>query len=69
MRQALSPGAAADPFDVALCALGAVVAGDVVAWGVVAGGVAVSVAAAFLGACVSGVGVLVPEVVSGVVGS
>jgi len=64
VRQALSPGAAADPFDVALCALGAVVAGAVVA-----GGVAVSVAAAFLGACVSGVGVLVPEVVSGVVGS
>jgi hypothetical protein len=64
VRQALSPGAAADPFDVALCALGAVVAGAVVA-----GDVAVSVAAAFPGAWVSGVGVLVPDVVSGVVGS
>ena len=59
MRQALSPGAAADPFDEALCALTAVVAGDV----------AVSVGAAFPGAWVSGVGVLVPDVVSGVVGS
>jgi hypothetical protein len=63
-RQALSPGAAADPFDVEFRASGAVgLAGVVVV--LVTGAAAVFVAAAFLGVGVSGIGV--PEVVSEVV--